>query len=68
MKPARLIDDPWALVNEKFFKVEDAVVEVANNLETPRIGLSIPAANVEVAVEVATNAPAVQGLNELAKL
>ena len=49
-------------MKERFWREEEAVVEVAKNLPEPMIGDSIPDAKVEVAVEVATNAPAVNGL------
>ena len=49
-------------MKEKFWSEEEAVVEVAKNLPAPMSGDSIPEAKVEVAVPVATNAPAVNGL------
>ena len=54
------------MVKEKFWKVEEAVVEVAKNLPDPMIGDSKPEAKVEVAVEVETSAPTVNGLKERA--
>ena len=53
---------PCAFVNEKFWREEEAVVEVAKILLVPMIGDSSPEAKVLVAVPVATNAPAVNGL------
>jgi hypothetical protein len=49
-------------VKLKLVKVEEAVVEVAKSLETPKMVASSPEATVEEAVEVATKAPAVKGL------
>lgn len=53
---------PFAETSTRPEKVDVAVVEVAKNLEAPIIGDSSPEANVEVAVDVATKAPAVKGL------
>ncbi len=47
-------------------RVEEAVVEVAKSLEKPAMVASRPEAMVEVAVEVPTNAPAVNGLYDKA--
>ena len=54
MFPERDSDVPCAFVKEKFWSDEEAVVEVANILDVPSIGVSIPPAYVEVADEVET--------------
>ena len=55
-------------MKEKFCNEEEAVVEVAKSREAPMMLASRPVAKVEVAVEVATNAPAVNGRYDRALL
>ena len=60
MLPDRESEVPWALVKEKFWREEEAVVLVAKILEAPINGDSIPPEKVEVAVDVEVMEPVVR--------
>ena len=66
MLPERESEVPWALVKEKFWSEDEAVVEVAKILPVPRMGASRPPEKVVVAEEVEVRYPTVSGKNESA--